>query len=203
MKAMPKILAKATPLSDVAASNVHVARAVRTLYNGGVIAYPTEAVFGLGCLPNAEFAIEKLLAIKRRNWRKGLLLIASSLHQVRAYAELPDGMMGDEVRASWPGPVTWLLQAHEDVPDWITGGRNTVAIRITQHPVARALCIRAGTAVVSTSANISNRRPITNQWVLRKQLGADLDFIINGPLGGQRNPTVIRDASNGRLIRAD
>ena len=127
---------------------------------GGVIAYPTEAVFGLGCLPENRAAVERVLAIKRRSWRKGLLLIGSDLAQLERFVVLPSGRRRKDVIASWPGPVTWVLPATRHAPSWISGGRDSVAVRLTDHPLARELCAAVGQALVSTSANVSRRPPL-------------------------------------------
>jgi L-threonylcarbamoyladenylate synthase len=173
------------------------------LHAGGVIAYPTEAVYGIGCLPHESHALARILAMKRRSASKGFILIAADLAQVEAFAELPKGEPGRDVAASWPGPVTWVLQARPSVPTIVTGSRDTVAIRVTAHPVARALCVAAGSALVSTSANVSGRNPITHRLKLRRQLGRALDMIVPGELGERRKPTEIRDGSTGAVIRAD
>jgi len=177
--------------------------AARIVGAGGVIAYPTEAVYGLGCLPTDADAVARILAIKRRSWRKGLLLIAADLAQVEAYAELPTGAMAATVTESWPGPNTWLLRARRTAPPWITGGRDCIAMRVTAHPLARALCARVGSAIVSTSANRAGQPPHTSLLRLRYQLGAEVDYVLPGALGGKLKPSSIRDARNGRLIRAD
>jgi L-threonylcarbamoyladenylate synthase len=178
-------------------------RAARILHSGGVIAYPTEAVYGIGCLPYDEHALERVLQLKRRSPHKGFIVIAASTAQVEAYAELPDGDIGSEVNASWPGPVTWVLQAKQHVSSILTGGRSTIAIRMTAHPVARGLCIRTGSAIVSTSANLAGHAPIRSKTRLRRQIGGAVDMIVPGDLGNRARPTAIRDGSTGAVIRAD
>jgi len=182
---------------------LQVAKAARILRAGGVIGYPTEAVYGIGCIPYEADALERILALKRRSSTKGFVLIAADLAQIEEFVHLPEGDRGAEVRGSWPGPVTWVLRARRHVPAILTGGRDTVAIRMTAHPVARALCVAAGCALVSTSANLSGRRPITRALTLRRQLGSALDMIVPGQLGERAKPTAIREGSTGRIIRAD
>lgn len=116
---------------------------------------------------------------------------------------MPAGDIGERVRADWPGPVTWILKARADVPASITGGRATIAVRVTAHPVGRALCEAAGCALVSTSANLSGHAPIRNKTRLRRQLGRAVDMIVPGDLGDRAKPTAIRDGSTGAMIRAD
>lgn len=176
----------------------HAARIVR---GGGVVAYPTEAVFGLGCLPRDRIAVGRVLAIKRRSWRKGLILIGATLSQVERYAVLPPEPRRGEVLATWPGPHTWVLDARADAPRWITGGRSSVAVRVTAHPLARALCVAAGEALVSTSANVSRRPPHRRLLRLRRELGLRVDYVLAGPLGGLAEPTSIRDGRSGTILR--
>jgi L-threonylcarbamoyladenylate synthase len=166
------------------------------------VAYPTEAVFGLGCDPRDRAAVMRLLTIKRRSWRKGLIVIAANLEQLDRYVVLPPEPRRSEVLASWPGPHTWVLTARSAAPRWITGGRDSLAVRVTAHPVARDLCLRAGTALVSTSANVSRRPPHRRLLRLRLDLGGRVDYVLAGPLGGSAQPTAIRDARTGRLLRA-
>jgi L-threonylcarbamoyladenylate synthase len=182
-------------------SHVHIARAARCVLAGGVIAYPTEAVFGLGCLPERREAVERVLAIKRRSWRKGVLLIGSELAQLERFVELPRSRRRAEILASWPGPVTWVLPARPGVPHWISGGRDTVAVRLTDHEVARELCARIGRAIVSTSANVSSRPPIRSVVRLRRELGAAVDYVLAGELGGHAKPTLIKDGCTGNILR--
>jgi L-threonylcarbamoyladenylate synthase len=176
-------------------------RAARIVRAGGVIAYPTEAVFGLGCLPEDRDAVARILAIKRRSWRKGLVLIGATLAQLERYAVLPPEPKRSEILATWPGPVTWALEARRTAPRWITGGRDSVAVRLTAHPLARRLCERAGSALVSTSANVSRRPPHRRVLALRHELGRQLDHVLAGELGGLAQPTVIRDGRTGQVLR--
>ncbi|HEY3515870.1 MAG TPA: Sua5/YciO/YrdC/YwlC family protein [Gammaproteobacteria bacterium] len=178
-----------------------IARAARIVRSGGVIAYPTEAVFGLGCLPRDRRAVMRVLAIKRRSWRKGLILIGAELAQLERYVVLPPEPRRGKVLASWPGPHTWVLDARPEAPRWITGGRPSVAVRLTAHPVAAELCRAVGEALVSTSANVSRRPPHRRLLKLRRDLGAEVDYVLAGPLGGLASPTAIRDGRSGRVLR--
>lgn len=180
---------------------LQVRHAARVLRAGGLIAYPTEGVFGLGCLPLARDAVERLLTIKSRDWRKGLLLVAADVAQVAEFAQLPLEPMRSRVLASWPGPVTWLLDARPGVPHWITGGRPTVAMRVSAHPLVRALCETADSPLVSTSANRSGRPPLRRLLQLRREFGTELDAILPGPLGTLGGPTTILDAHSGQIVR--
>ena len=183
-------------------AKIHVDRAARIVLAGGVVAYPTEAVFGLGCLPDEPAAVRRVLAIKRRRVRKGLLVIAADFAHLEHLVELPRGPMREEILATWPGPVTWVLPARRGVPAWLTGGRATLGVRVTAHPVARALCARAGRALVSTSANVSGRPPCRRLLALRRTLGSAVDYVLAGEVGPAPRPTTIRDAATGRTLRA-
>lgn len=178
----------------------HLSRAARVLHGGGLVAYPTEAVWGLGCDPLNPEAVFDLLAVKRRRPDKGLILIAADYSQLLPYvAPTPD--VEARVRATWPGPVTWLLPARPEVPEWLRGRHTGLAVRVTAHPRAAALCAAFGGAIVSTSANLSGRPPACSRLAVQRQFGAKLDYILPGALGGRRAPTEIRDAATGRVIR--
>ena len=176
--------------------------AARVVLAGGVVAYPTEAVYGLGCLPHEPDALERILAIKRRSTHKGFVLIGASVAQIERFAVVPAGTRGTEIRATWPGPITWVLEARPGVPAALTGGRSTVAVRVTAHEIARRLCERVGSALVSTSANVSGRPPLCTALAVRRVLGRDVDFVLAGPLGGLDRPTMIRDGVTGAVLRA-
>jgi L-threonylcarbamoyladenylate synthase len=182
-------------------NRIAIRRAARIVRGGGVIAYPTEAVFGLGCLPRARAAVLRVLAIKRRSWRKGLILIGANLAQVERYVTLPPEPRRGEVLGTWPGPHTWVLDARASAPRWITGGRGSVAVRVTAHPLARELCLAVGEALVSTSANVSRRPPHRRLLRLRRDLGGQIDYVLPGPLGGLASPTLIRDGRSGKTLR--
>lgn len=177
-------------------------RAVRTLHAGGIVAYPTEAVYGLGCDPFNEQAARRLLAIKGRAMDKGLILIAANFDQLRALLlPLPEERMAP-VLASWPGPSTWVLPAAACVPAWLSGGGDGLAVRVTAHPLAARLCELFGAALISTSANPSGRPPARTALGVRRALGARVDFVLTGATGGGAAPSEIRDARSGRLLRA-
>jgi L-threonylcarbamoyladenylate synthase len=176
-------------------------RAARALAEGGLIAYPTEGVYGLGCLPGERRTVYRLLRVKRRSWRKGLILIAADLAQLEPLIILPKGPMRAQILASWPGPVTWVLKTRRGVPTWLSGGRETLAVRVTAHALARRLCSRLQSPLVSTSANRSGRPPLTRVLQVRRELGAELDDVLVGPLGSLAQPTTVRDGQTGQILR--
>ena len=182
-------------------SRIHLDRVARIVLAGGLVAYPTEAVWGLGCLPHEQPAVDRLLDIKQRSWRKGFLLIAASVAQLDAYVDLPEEGLRNEILASWPGPATWTLPAKSGIPHWLTGGRPTLAVRVTAHEPARRLCQRVGEPLISTSANRGQREPIRRELLLRRTLGRAIDAVLPGPLGAAAQPTEIRDGRTGRILR--
>lgn len=172
------------------------------LRSGGIVVYPCEGVLGLGCDPFRGDAVGRLLALKRRPPRMGLILIASTLGQIRPLiAPLPPEVM-EEVLRSWPGPVTWIVPAAACVPDWVSGGRGTLAVRVSAHPVARALCSAFGGPLVSTSANLRGRPPPRHRLALSRALRSRVDYVMPGRVGGAAGPTEIRDARSGAVLRA-
>ena len=171
------------------------------IWSGGVIAYPTEAVFGLGCDPLNGPAVARILAIKQRAPAKGFILIATDIAQLEPFMQL-DAAMRAQVLQTWPGPVTWVVPASAGVPGWLSGGRDTLAVRVTAHPVARALCEATGLALVSTSANLSGHSPLRSPPAVRRLLGDKVDYVVPGTVGTRKNPTEIRDARTGRILRA-
>lgn len=175
--------------------------AVAALKNGGVIAYPTEAVYGLGCDPQNTSAIKRILAIKQRASKKGLILIASRLQQLTPYLQELDQETLDRITPSWPGPVTWLLPAKTHVSELLTGDHNTLAVRITAHPLAKKLCEQWDSALVSTSANISSEPAATTGVQVQSAFPDQLDYILDGAVGEQTKPTQIRDGHTGEIIR--
>lgn len=176
-------------------------QAAKILHQGGVIAYPTEAVFGFGCDPFNEDAITRILLLKQRSIKKGFILIASEWSQLESLTAPIDPKAFARVKASWPGPVTWVFPARPNVPFWIRGQHTTVAVRITQHPIASALCKKFGKAIVSTSANTEGSPPLRDAKVLKMTFGDKVDFIIPGKVGTSHRPTMIKDAISGEILR--
>lgn len=175
----------------------------RSLRNGGVVAYPTEAVWGLGCDPFDETAVMRLLAIKQREVAKGLILIAGERAQLDGLLEwnaLPAERLG-AVNASWPGPNTWIVPATAHVPRWITGAHLGVAVRVSAHPIVVALCQAFGGPIVSTSANRAGEPPAFRRDALDPALLDLLDGVCEGETGGLEAPSAIRDALSGAVLR--
>lgn len=184
-------------------STLSIDEATARLKSGGVIAYPTEAVWGLGCDPFDEAAVLRLLAIKQRPVEKGLILIAADLAQLQPLLDLsavPETHMA-EVLASWPGPNTWVLPASVAAPRWITGAHAGIAVRISAHPTVVALCRAFGGPLVSTSANLAGAPAAFHREQLDPAILALVDGATEGETGGLDQPTPIRDALSGHVFR--
>lgn len=175
--------------------------AAARIRRGGVVAYPTEAVYGLGCDPWDGSAVRRILAMKQRPEAKGLILIAASLAQLEPFVHWLEPARMAEIFASWPGPHTWLLPARAETPVWLRGRHATLAVRVTAHPLAAALCREAGSALVSTSANRASHRPARTALEVRLRLNAQMDYLLAGPCGGRAQCSSIRDGRDGRLLR--
>jgi L-threonylcarbamoyladenylate synthase len=180
-------------------------QATHVIQRGGIIAYPTEAVLGLGCDPLNPDAVLRLLALKRRPVGKGLVLIAANIEQLAPFMAPLSTKQQDTLEASWPGPVTWLVPAKTETPIWLKGFHDTIAVRVTNHPIAAALCKAAGRALVSTSANPSGLRPAKTPLQVRnyfsQQSNQQIDKIVAGALGNEAKPSTIKDLSTGKTIR--
>jgi len=173
------------------------------LRDGGVVAYPTEAVWGLGCDPRSEAATLRLLALKQRDVAKGLILIAADEAQLAPFVDLDalDETRRATVRESWPGPNTWIVPASLDAPSWITGEHQGIAVRVTAHPGVIALCRAFAGAVVSTSANRAGMPAAAAFEALDPAILAGVDALLEGETGGLARPSAIRDARTGAVLR--
>jgi len=177
--------------------------AVAALRCGGVIAYPTEAVYGLGCDPLDQAAVGRLFLLKQRPPTQGVLLIAASFAQVEKYIDaerLPASAFA-RAQASWPGPHTWVFPRAASVPAWLAGDHAGIALRVTAHPLAAELCRAFGGALVSTSANRHGTAPGLSAATVRAEFGSELAYILDGEVGGLDRPTPIRDVVSGEMLR--
>lgn len=172
------------------------------LRQGGIIAYPTEAVFGLGCDPLNEATVDRLLKLKQRSRDLGLILIAAEFAQLQQFLKPLSNDIMQRVMRAWPGPVTWVMPALDEAPVWLRGRFDTLAVRVTAHPIAAQLCRETGGAIVSTSANVTGQPPAKSANAVRGAFGAQVDVILDGPLGASDRPTEIRDALTGVTVRA-
>ena len=180
-------------------ANLKLRYAAEVIRAGGVIAYPTEQVFGLGCDPDCEAAIARILDLKQRSQQAGFILIAENLAQLHDWIS-PTATEREQMLA--PNRfITWIVTANPQASHWITGGRRTIAVRITQHPVAAALCHLSGTPLVSTSANRHGHPPARSVLSARCKFGRRVDCFVAGTTGVRGKPSEIRDARSGTIIR--
>jgi L-threonylcarbamoyladenylate synthase len=175
--------------------------ASRVLRQGGVIAYPTEAVWGLGCDPANPSALQRILELKQRDPDKGLILVAANPEQFAPLLALLSPLQRATLAGSWPGPTTWLVPHHGLVHPLVCGRFTSVALRVSGHPLVASICRRFGGPVVSTSANPQSRPPAMNELTVRRYFGGDLDYVLQGKLGGAERPSEIRDLVSGKIIR--
>lgn len=176
--------------------------AAAVLRDGGVLAYPTEGVYGLGCDPANRAAFERIFALKRRPSEQGVLLIAASIEQIEPWVgEAPESAW-QRARAAWPGAHTFIFPRSARVPVWVAGGHAGIALRVTAHAPAAALCRAFGGPIVSTSANRHGEPPARSAADVRAIFGDAPDGVLDAPLGGLARPTPITDAVTGAIIRA-
>ena len=176
-------------------------RVRQVFYSGGLLAYPTEAVWGLGCDPLNEQAVYRLLELKQRPVHKGLILVAGDWWVLAPWLRHLAPEQQHQLRASWPGPVTWLIPRPPGTPDWVAGHHDTLAVRLSAHPVVRTLAAATGVPLISTSANRAGRRPARHGWQVRHWLGAAVDLHVPGRTSGAERPSTIRDLASGTVLR--
>jgi len=188
-------------------SHFRLQLALDALHHGGLIAYPTEGVWGLGCDPEDPDAVLALLQLKQRPVEKGLILVAANVDQLEPYLQGMSKAQRDTLEKSWPGPNTWLVPANKQVPLWISGGQPTVALRVSAHPVIVALCTQFGGAIVSTSANPAGKKPARTLFSVQRYFGNSRlqgahVTVVPGSLGDSGKPTTIRDLVTGKIVRS-
>ena len=166
-----------------------------------MVAYPTEAGFGLGCDPRNQSAIRRILWIKRRRRAKGLILIADRHSRLLPFLAAGAIDCRRQILDSWPGPHTWLLPAGTRASRWLRGDHVSLAVRVTAHREAAKLCQLAGMAIISTSANRTGRRMLRSARAVCAEFGGEVDFVVDGRIGRAVSPSVIRDFDSGRVVR--
>ena len=181
--------------------DAEIVAAVQALMQGGIIAYPTEAVYGLGCDPQNPRAVEQILVLKQRQVAKGLIVIASEWEQIVHWVAPLSPSCLSRAWATWPGPYTWVFPASPEVPAWIRGAHDSVALRVTAHPVASRLCRLFGGPLVSTSANVAGFPPARDLRTVTLTFPEGVTLIVPGEVGPLASPTEIRDILTGEVLR--
>lgn len=176
-----------------------VKRAAEVLLGGGIIAYPTEGVFGLGCLPDDLDAVRRLLAIKQRDAAKGLILIASGIEQLDGWIALPDGLSIPKPDAMHP--VTWIVPPGRRAHPILRGKHQGLAVRITGNPIAAGICDAVDSPITSTSANLSGKTTARNRFVLRRQFAQRVDYLVPGNCGPATGASEIRELTTNKVLR--
>lgn len=180
----------------------HIRQAVQFIAAGGIIAYPTETVYGLGCDPFNGDAVLRLLTLKQRTMDQGLILVASHFEQVEPLLLPLEPEVRDRVASPETTPTTWVLPCLPDIPVWLRGRHSSLAVRITTHPLAAALCDAWAGPLVSTSANIHGRHPAGTPLAVRLAFNNRLDYILHGATGSGNRPSEIRDGLSGAILRS-
>ncbi len=183
------------------AKDEDIQHAIDVVVSGGVIAYPTEAVYGIGCDPFNESAVARIADIKNRSLQKGLIVIASQWSQVAYLVKPLNSVVKARVFPTWPGAITWIFPAAATVPSWVSGKHDSIAIRISKHPIVKSLCDGLNAPIISTSANRSGQAPMRQLDQVKAIFSQEIDYYLGGELGGLNNPSQIRDAMTGAQIR--
>ena len=170
------------------------------LAQGGVIAYPTESCYGLGCDPANRKAVLRILKLKQRPQHKGLILIASNYAQVARYLSPLSTEEQKKLHDAGKNAITYLMPVKQSVPRWLRGKHDTLAVRMTAHPFAQGLCRGAGSALVSTSANRSGMKPAKTYKECQRLFGSQV-WVLPGRVGKRRRPSTIMSWADGRILR--
>jgi len=181
--------------------NEIIKKAAVLLKEGKIIAYPTEGMYGLGCDPFNREAVVRLVKLKKRHLRKGLILVGYSFDQFKSLIKKVPEETLSAVSRTWPGPITWVFPATVKAPKWITGNRHTLAIRVSAHPIVQELCRAFGKPLVSTSANLEGNAPITKKADIQNVFKTGIDMLVPGKIGERKSASEIRDVETGKVIR--
>lgn len=182
---------------------LNASEAKKLILDGGLIAYPTEAVYGLGCDPDNLSSLERLLKLKQRPWQKGLILVAANIEQLFDYIDISH-LSKDELafaQSKWPGPFTFVMPAQSYISSKLKGNFDSIAVRVSAHPVVKEICLTIGKPLVSTSANLTGKVPAMTENEIECQFTDLLDGFIEGDLGKQTQPSTIIDAKTGNILR--
>ena len=177
-----------------------IEKSVEIVNQGGVIAYPTESTYGLGCDPANLDALKRILQIKQRPAEKGLIILVSNIEQAKPYLQPLDSAQLEQMTQPRERATTWLVARNSELPIELCGTHPKIAVRITQHPIARAICEGLGYPLVSTSCNLSGQEALSDAEVIEAQMGEQLDLVVPGEVGGQAASQII-DLETGRILR--
>lgn len=156
-----------------------IAQAVEVLRGGGVIAYPTDTTYGIGCSIFSKRGIERIYLLKQREKKKPFSFICADLSEVARYARVSNYAF-KILKRYLPGPYTFVLEASSVVPDLLLTRQKTVGIRIPDNAICLAIVGELGHPIVTTSANRSGDEPIGDPFNVEAELGNDLDLVVDG-----------------------
>ncbi len=187
----------------------HIRTAANIMHDGGIIAYPTEAVWGLGCDPYNVEALERVIALKQRDPTKGLILVASSIDQFNPMLTDISPEQRQKLEGSWPGAITWLVPNNGHVPALISGSFSSIALRVSPHPIVQALCNAFGGPIVSTSANPQGKPAAVTASQVRdyfqvsdsKDKANTINAMTEGSVGNRKQPSTIKDLVTDKVFR--
>jgi L-threonylcarbamoyladenylate synthase len=179
-------------------SSSHFQQAVTSLETGGVIAYPTEGVWGLGCVWTDEAAIKEILRLKQRPLEKGMIVLCSQLSDIESFLLPLTPQNIAQIRKNYPHPVTWILPCKLSVSESVRGQHHSIAVRFSRHPQVKALCDEVG-PIISTSANPTGEAAAMTIDEVRRYFQDQLSFILPGKLGGYSKPSEIRTLDGQRV----
>lgn len=194
-------MAEQTILAKITADNLKevIKKAVKTINNGGIVAYPTETFYGVGVKFNNEVALKRLYELKRRPDEKPIPLIIGArgmLSMISLHVNDTASILMDKF---WPGPLTLLLKAKKDLSKYITADTNKVAVRIPGKSVALSLANEAGFPITSTSANLSGMPDAEDAGTVIKYFGDEIDMVIDGGKTPGGMPSTIVDVTEEKL----
>jgi L-threonylcarbamoyladenylate synthase len=169
-----------------------IKKGAEIIKGGGVIAFPTDTVYGLGAGAYIESAVERIFQVKQRPPEMALPVLLADISQVHEVARFIPPYAWRLMEHFSPGGLTLVVYRTDVIKDIITGGGDTVAIRIPDHPVAQALIKNSGMPIIGTSANVSGQPAVLTAEDVRKQLGDRVDLIIDGgPAPSGKESTVV------------
>ncbi|MEX2299705.1 MAG: L-threonylcarbamoyladenylate synthase [Bryobacterales bacterium] len=176
--------------------------AAALIRQGGVLAIPTDTLYGLAGNPFLPGVAERIFRIKRRPENQPLLLLIDSMDRLECLVDTPPRAFRRIAAAFWPGPLTIILRAKAAVPDAVTAGTGTVAVRWPAAALPRALIRAAGSPLTATSANVSGRRAAQTAAEVQHQLGGAVDGIVDGGRAPRTRPSTIIDLTKEyRMVR--
>ncbi len=180
-------------MSDKSPSHIQqqVERGISILKRGGIVAFPTDTVYGLGAGSNLYQAVERIYQVKARPQNMALPLLLADISQLTEVADSVPRVAWDLAHNFLPGALTLVLHKSKSVPDIITAGGMTVAVRIPAHPVPVALAEGLGSPIVGTSANLSGKPSSLTADEVYSQFGDKVDLVIDGQCSGGRESTIV------------